>query len=406
MEHFSGCDWLRINVANQFGYDKLTYEERLDKSEEFVKSIKDIGLENTIKKYAPEADEPNMFTRGLIGINDVIQTGETNILIGQDAASSGPQIDTTSLRDIQGMVNTGAISDRVPDVYSAVQSNMQKSIKINLMREQVKKATIPYVYGSSAVPKAVFGDNYGIFKKAFFEELKGVVIINNALIDAWDPNKTVWEWVLPDGFNARTISTKMKVFRMEIGETSYSYMKEILAPKEKGDIGTKALSANVTHSVDGFILRELHRRCNWNEDKYFLALNTLKFPKKGKNHKLENLEKLSRKYKFTSWEAIEYLQTGYVGNCSEAWLEHLQGMLDVYSEPFEVVSIHDEFMCGANHVNVMKQVYNDILSELYRSSLIPQIICDLRGDTEISRYVGKFQQNIFDKIKNNRYAIS
>jgi hypothetical protein len=94
-------------------------------------------------------------------MSDIIKSGETAFPIGVDVASSGPQIDTTGIRDEEGMVTTGAISDCVPNLYLDIQKEMQKYLPINLTREQVKKATVPYVYGSTAVPKAVFGEYYG-----------------------------------------------------------------------------------------------------------------------------------------------------------------------------------------------------------------------------------------------------
>ena len=53
-----------------------------------------------------------------------------------------------------------------------------------------------------------------------------------------------------------------------------------------------------------------------------------------------------------------------------------------------------------------EQIYNDILAELYRGVLLPQIISDYRGDDDIWEYVGKFNENTYEKIKHSRYAIS
>ena len=108
----------------------------------------------------------------------------------------------------------------------------------------------------------------------------------------------------------------------------------------------------------------------------------------------------------TSWQTIEYLQSGYVGNVSEEYLKHLRDFLTPYKEPFEVMGIHDEFMCLPGNVNTLKQIYNDILSELYRGVLLPQIISDYRGDDDIWEYVGKFNESTYEKIKHSRYAIS
>lgn len=407
MEKFKAIEWIAIDIASKYGLDKETFEKRLEFGNSLKEELKSTSLEQVVKKYVEEADEPDMFVRALLSMNDVLTTKYTNIPIGIDVSSSGPQIDCTGIRDLDGMVTTGAISEKVPNLYKEIQDEMQLYVPISLTRDQVKKATVPYVYGSVATPRAVFGDYYKWFQKAFFKKAKGVVVVNNALIDAWRNDVVVYEHTLPDGFQARTLSTKVMPFRYQIGNTSYTYVEEVLAPKEKGEDKTKALSANVTHSIDGFILRELHRRCNYDEDKYYIALNTLKYPKVGTNPRLERLEQLARKYNFYSWQAIEYLQTGYVGNVSKDYLDTLYNVLsNLYGEPFEVMSIHDEFMCLPSHVNVMKQVYNDILAELYASILLPTIICDYRQDNAIWQHVGTYNQQIFDAIRDNRYAIS
>ena len=330
MEKFKPIEWIAIDIASKYGMDKETFEKRLEFGNSLKEELKSTSLEAVVKKYVEEADEPDMFVRTLVSMSDIIKSGETAFPIGVDVASSGPQIDTTGIRDEEGMVTTGAISDCVPNLYLDIQKEMQKYLPINLTREQVKKATVPYVYGSTAVPKAVFGDYYKWFQKAFFKKAKGVVVVNNALIDAWRNDVVIYEHTLPDGFQARTLSTKVMPFRYQIGNTSYTYVEEVLAPKEKGEDKTKALSANVTHSIDGFILRELHRRCNYDEDKYYIALNTLKYPKVGTNPRLERLEQLARKYNFYSWQAIEYLQTGYVGNVSKDYLDTLYNVLSRY----------------------------------------------------------------------------
>ena len=133
MEKFKPVEWIAIDIASKYGMDKETFEKRLEFGNSLKEELKSTSLEQVVKKYVEEADEPDMFVRALLSMNDVLTTKYTNIPIGIDVSSSGPQIDCTGIRDLDGMVTTGAISEKVPNLYKEIQDEMQLYVPISLI---------------------------------------------------------------------------------------------------------------------------------------------------------------------------------------------------------------------------------------------------------------------------------
>ena len=78
----------------------------------------------------------------------------------------------------------------------------------------------------------------------------------------WDYDTDVHQWTLPDGHIARVPVTEMSDIRIEIDELNhrtftYRYSKQ--QPSEN----YRSLVANIIHSIDGYIAREMVRRCDF-----------------------------------------------------------------------------------------------------------------------------------------------
>jgi len=71
----------------------------------------------------------------------------------------------------------------------------------------------------------------------------------------------------------------------------------------------------------------------------------------------------------------------------------MEEMLD--HPPFPVTSIHDEFCAHANHLNVLRQQYVNILAELADSTILDDILSTLHGcqgsyqkqSSDLSQYI-------------------
>lgn len=405
MINFKPLDWVKIEAANQYGWDKKPYNERIILGSEIFDKVQNIGVLETFKQY--NADEPELFLSALYAMEDYINHRPSGIPVRADAASSGAQLLSVLMKDIVGMSNTGSIGSKVPDVYTTIYELMRNNgASAELTRKQVKKGTVPYVYGSSAAPKAVFGDEAELFKTCYYNTIPGADLVSQLLIDAWDSECVEYTWELPDGFVATTTPVENFSYRIPFLDHSLTYQAKEVCPIEKGGAHTKALSANVTHSYDAYMLRELHRRCNFNPKDIQVALNVLEVRLRAPNQKLERMESLAERFNQVSIRAVEFLlEKGSVGNCSDKYLDKLQKQLSRLQESFEVMSIHDEFMCLPNHMNQMKATYNRLLAESYKSTWLINTVCNLREDKEILRYVGEYNPAVFKEILHAPYSI-
>lgn len=405
MINFTAIEWVKIEAANQFGWDKKTYPERLNLGSEIFEKVKTLGVDETLKQY--DADEPELFLTALYAMEDYINKRPSGIPVRADAASSGAQLLSVLMKDLVGMRNTGSLGSKVPDVYTTIYELMQRNgASAGLTRKQVKEGTIPYIYGSTLVPNIVFGDQVDLFKTCYYNTIPAADLVSQLLIDAWDSTCIEYSWELPDGFVATTTPVDNFSYRIPFLDHSLTYQTKEVCPVEKGGAHTKALSANVTHSFDAYMLRELHRRCNFNPAMIDGAINTIIKHDTKPNPELERMEKLSNRFNQVSVRAAEFLyKNGSVGNCSDKYLLRLEKQLRRLKDPFEVMSIHDEFMCLPNHMNQMKATYNRLLAEAYKSNWLVETVCELREDKEVLKYVGNYDPTVFKEILHAPYTI-
>lgn len=83
MMRFSSLDYIKIDIANQFGMslDKKSFKQRIA----WVNSVKD--LRSKIK----DAEKPVQFMAGVLALEDAQAGIPTGHLVGLDACASGKQ---------------------------------------------------------------------------------------------------------------------------------------------------------------------------------------------------------------------------------------------------------------------------------------------------------------------------
>ena len=76
MKKFNGIKYLLIDIANTFGYDKLIWEERIDKALAIIDSITDEKgeyIKEELLKLANSADEPAHCLSALLAYKDALK---------------------------------------------------------------------------------------------------------------------------------------------------------------------------------------------------------------------------------------------------------------------------------------------------------------------------------------------
>jgi len=118
--------WFKIHGANVLGYDKLTYNERLAKIDEYHSDILEIASDPLRYTQWEEADEPMLFLAWCFEYASWIKSPDnfvSHIPIAMDATCSGIQIYSGLMRDKVGAtaVNVAPLEeDKVADIYSEV----------------------------------------------------------------------------------------------------------------------------------------------------------------------------------------------------------------------------------------------------------------------------------------------
>lgn len=174
---------------------------------------------------------------------------------------------------------------------------------------------------------------------------------------------------------------------------------------------------NVVHSVDAYILRSIHRRCNYDremaEQAYVVIQDELIRRSLGGTLEPlwaseEKVEYYVNQYEHSTVADVVILPYINVLNVTGLSVDHLAALATIVNgmleyQPFEVISIHDEYKTHPNNMNHLRQQYINVLAELAESNLLDDLLSQIHGKP------GKFNKLTPDlgaKIRNSNYALS
>lgn len=403
MQKFTAKQYLKIDIANNFGdnMDKKTWSERLawfDQNES--------NLVNLVVK----AENPALFYAGIKALDDVNQGKAIGYPVSLDATSSGLQIlavltGDTNAAALCNVVNTGKREDAYTGVYQRMLDQIGETSKID--REDVKRSVMTALYGSKAVPKEVFGEGMllRVFEHTMVQVAPAAWELNQLMLEIWNPKALSNDWVLPDNFH---VHVKVMAQRKEVihwlnepVDTFYN----VNAPIEEG----RSLGANMVHSIDGMMVREIVRRCDY-QPKKIEKLQRIIFKSWGNYEEYEDNK--DNRMVLKLWE--HYQSTGYL---SARILDHLKAenidMVDrivisklidsLPAKPFKVIAVHDCFRCLPNYMNDLREQYTRQLMLIAKSNLLMSILSQIMGKP-VS--IGKMNPDLWKQVMDSDYALS
>ena len=404
MKKYTPLEYVKIDIGNHFGLDKEQFETRIEWVDQ---------NENILETLTDKAKDTFRFTAGVMALRDV-QTGKsTGYLVGLDACASGPSIMSCVTGDPIGARNTGLISDKRMDLYEEFTKAMNRLLPNQLPYDKatIKGALMPHFYGSKACPKAAFGDGtpeLAAFYEAQEEVAPGAAFLMPVMLDHWRADALEHSWILPDGFQVIVKVTHMEDVKIEVdeldGHPSFMYRYKKNEEMEDG----LSLPANIVQSIDGLIVREMCRRCNYKKvalgKAKALLLRRLSQRANNGVH-LCDMQKLSSRHNFVTlsemeevtWKQVQYFDFDYV----EKLLTLVNRSLSRPS--FPLITIHDEFKCHPNYMNTVRQTYIDIMAEIAESTMIEAILSEIAGAPVT---IIKFSHNLGDLIRQGNYALS
>lgn len=399
---FTGTEYLKIDIANHMGLDKALWNERIawvDSHEDHLES-----LLNT-------ADEPALYFAAVQAYRDVQANKPIGYTISLDATSSGLQLlavltGDTLAASLCNVIDTGNREDAYTGVYTEMVRRIGGKAKIS--RDQTKDAIMTSLYGSTAMPKLVFGDGplLDIFYSTMEDMAPGAWELNKMFLALWNPDAYSNDWVLPDNFHVQVkVMGKTKEV-VHFLDKPYDIYTKVNEPQETG----RSLGANTIHSIDGMVVREMTRRCGFNPVKV-KQIKDLLFsgyypvtPKETLDEDDLMVQKLTshaQQSGFLSARILDHLNESNIYLCNTTDVETLIESLP--ANPFTVLSVHDCFRCLPHYGNDLRRQYNTILMEIARSELLSFIISQLVGRLVP---VSKLDPDLWKKVADTNYALS
>jgi hypothetical protein len=400
-QKFTGLEYLKIDIANSWGLSKLTWDERL-------KWFND--NESKLAGLISSAKEPALFYAGIKAYYEALKGEPIGYTISLDATSSGLQLlavltGDRSAAQICNVVDTGTREDAYQIVYRTLISLIGSSRRIS--PEDVKQAVMTAFYSSKAVPKQVFGE--GELLDLFYQCLEALAPaaweLNETMLKLWDHTALEHSWILPDNFHVRIkVMAQIKETVNFLGE-SYDVFYNVNVPMEGG----RSLGANMVHSIDGMIVREITRRCDY--DPRVVAVVRSLFDKgKGRGGRSSSSKDdrlviaLWRQFQDTGYlsaRILDHLNLDNSGHVNA--MEILQLCDSLPDKPFKVVSIHDCFRCLPHYGNDLRHQYNLQLQLISKSNLLGSIISQLIGRKV---RIGKLDPGLHLDVIDTNYALS
>lgn len=403
---FTGLEYLAIDVANGYGLDKMEFEDRI----QWVKEN-----QGNLESLADKAEEPHLYNKAVAHFRKALKGLPSGHAVALDSVCSGLQLMSVMTGCRSGCYMTGLIDPDVRmDAYTFITGEMNKLLgndAITVSRLDAKQAVMTSLYGSKAKPKEIFGYKspaYNALYEVLEDKCKGAYRLLNVLISAWDSKKDFNHWVLPDGFNAYVPVMQSQVDRVKVEELEYTMSVQTWLNKPLDY--SVSLAANCIHSVDGFVLRTLVRRCNYNAKQVTNAIGLIQ----------EALANQCLVFTYSDEAIMPVHLFNKTGIADISCLEHLpkivnqlpQRMLKqllatftemLKHEPFEVITVHDSFACLPSHCNVLRWHYKEILAQIAESTMLDHLLSQLFDEECI---FSKLDKDLAPLIRNSNYGLS
>ena len=419
MVEFTGWQYLLIDAANSWGLDKEIYENRIQWTEDNLEVLEQLGEKRSDWKEKP------LYLKAVQAIRATQAGKEIGHLVGFDAACSGMQIMSAMTGCRSGALATGLVDpNKRADAYTDCTNIMRQLVPhANLpnLRDSIKQAVMTSLYGSVKEPEKLFGKDtpeLTAFWKALYKLAPGASELLQALVDSWQPYALEHSWKLPDGFTAKiktldTVDKRISVDELGGASFTYRYTDNVGLEREVKN------AANMVHSVDGYILRCVVRRCNY-DPVLIDAVATLisaELLERELTTSSMSVALSTDELDVTQYYIDQYKRSGLADIVIAPYLnektvclltkEHLLSLQSIITtmlahKPFEVVTIHDDFKCHPNNMNHLRKHYRNILAEIADSDLASDLL------SQIYQRKGTFKKlspDLSKYIRNSAYAL-
>lgn len=401
MQQFTGMEYLAIDIANNFGLDKLDWNDRLDWFN---------TNESKLEEHTMQAKEPALFYAGVLAYRKAKKGEPIGYPISLDATASGCQLlacltgDSSAAR-LANVLNAGYRSNAYTEVYKHMQDALGTTGTLD--EKTVKKCVMTSLYGSKAQPIAAFGEDTPElfqFYRTMETLMPAVWELNSALLQWWDSTRSTYAWVMPDNFHVQIKVMGTREEEVTFLDETYTLEYKVHEPRKQG----RSLGANLTHSLDSYILREMVRRCSYTPKnikrvKKVLQGNYVPVDPETEAHDRNMVEVLWALYQdcgMLSARILDHIDRHNVHLVDEAVIQELLDSLP--KKPFEMLTTHDCFRVLPSYGNDLRWQYANLLKELAKSDMLSYLLQFILGERII---IDKADPDMWKHIMDSNYAL-
>jgi len=180
----SGLPWLQVHLANCYGFDKVSLEDRVEWAKLHEWAILEVGKEPLVNKWWMEADKPWQFLRACIEYMKIKRDPGfvSHLPVTVDGSCNGLQHFSAMLRDELGgkAVNLTA-TDSPQDIYEIVKEKVVEKINkdpdalvspLDINRALVKRPVMTTPYGAT-----IYGMREQLHEELTKQLDKGIIFI-------------------------------------------------------------------------------------------------------------------------------------------------------------------------------------------------------------------------------------
>lgn len=424
----SGIFWVLVNLGEAlYDSDKEPYEVRFKQGYEALSMLDELstqkGINAWVTKHFPKDCRVKFkIANAVVLTKDTLEGKPTGAVVEHDTSSSGPLLQSIITRDSVGITNILGNNLKPSNLYQLVADNYNKLYGTDYKRVEFKPVVMTYSYCGSAVAKMLLGEKgFKCFEKVFKSLLPGSYAFRKACIKGWNSKKTWLTWSMPDNFqvekpiitkevelNPFTGEYKAKryevKFRLNDGSSHKTYTScHIHDCIQSGEEGSLCLAPNLIHSLDAYVLRELNRRCLASQE--LLDRVELLTPyNRGVSPEIKDFIDRWEETNIVSIAVLDVLQEGHTYYAPKAYVEAVKTVVKKCTGiPFNVIlDVHDAFLIHPNNVTMCKDMFNEILVELYDS----EIMAYWNKTQGLNVPIGERSDSIREYIRNSVYALN
>ena len=254
MQTFSAIQYLKIDIVNHFGLDKLEWDDRIEWFD---------SNEHHLENLVPTADEPYLMAKAVYAYRDTMQGKPTGHNMFLDSTASGLQI----MAVLAGCLTTAKAVNLVDtgkreDVYTKVATEMNKLLAANqhVNRGIIKQPCMVHYYNKMS-HEELSNEQSDAFYKVLLNSFTGAEEVKDLINEYWNKDALEHSWYLPNGRKAVCKVTEVVDARIQIDELSTTFTYRFEANQESKI--SSSLVPNIIQSIDSYIVDEMVLRAKY-----------------------------------------------------------------------------------------------------------------------------------------------